>query len=166
MLDFNEDERTIEPKMPVEQMSGAQVRMVLDNAALITAWINAVQKYAHDELEAGRDPAEHRYKLVPKRPVRAWLDPEDVADTLCMVYGLGDEDIFEEPKMKSPAKIETTLSAQAVGLPRKEAASRKKDIKKFVESLVSSVSSGNTLVHISDKREAVTRGPVTDFDED
>jgi len=166
MLDFNEEERTIEPKMPVEQMSGAQVRMVLDNASLITAWINAVQKYAHDELEAGRDPAENRYKLVQKRPMRNWVDADAVADTLCMVYGLGDEDIFEEPKMKSPAKIEETLKAQTVSLPRKESAARKKDIKKFVDSLVSAVSSGNTLAHVSDKREAVTKGPVTDFDED
>ena len=164
MLEFDEDNSAVEPTTTVDKMTAKQVRMVLDNATLITAWINAVQKFAHDELEAGRDPADGAYKLVEKRPVRKFKDPEAAADALCMAYGLGDEDIFEAPKMKSPAKIDEALKAQLVGLPRKESTAQKKAAKAFVDEFVESLSSGTTLAPVTDKREAVTKGRVTDFD--
>lgn len=165
MLEFDEENKTVTPKAEPEELTTDQLVTILDNAPLITAWINACQKYAHDELESGRDKTNGAYKLVAKRPQRKWKSEEGAADTLCMSYGLGDDELFEAPKMKSPAKVEEALKATVGSLPRKDAAARKKEFKKFIDGLVSAESSGNTLAPAHDKRPAVTTGPTDDFND-
>lgn len=122
-----------------DKLSLDDLRMVLDSASDITAWINAAQKLAHDMLESGLDVP--GYKLVAKRALRQWRDEQQSANWLCLNYGLGDDDLYEK-KIKSPAKIEKLLDAKG-----------KRALKET--DLITAESSGNTLAPESDKRPAV-----------
>jgi hypothetical protein len=128
------------PAQPVERLTLDDLRAVLDSADGITAWINAAQKLAHDMIEGGQHVP--GYKIVAKRATRKWRDDQVTADWLCKNYGLGDDDIYVEPKVKSPAQIEKLLDKEG----KKALAG---------SDLVVAESSGNTLAPESDKRPAV-----------
>lgn len=138
MLIFQEER--IAPAKPVEKLSLDELRQVLDAAEDITAWINAAQKLAHDMLEAGQSVP--GYKIVAKRAVRKWRDEQTAADWFCTNFGLGNDDIYGPPKIKSPAQLEKLLDKHGKKL--------------LVEAdLITAESSGNTLAPESDKRPAV-----------
>lgn len=146
----------IVPAMPPERLKLDQLRAVLDSADDITAWVNACQKLAHDMLDTGMTDEDRRtlgYKLVAKRAMRKWRDEQGAADWLCEQFGLGDEDIYGEPKIKSPAQIEKQLDKHG------------KKLLKDADLIVAE-SSGNTLAPESDKRPAVEgrAGPESMFE--
>jgi hypothetical protein len=101
----------------------------------LEARIEAMRKFAYGELSEGRPiPG---YKLVDKRPVRRWTDEAAVRAVLKDV-----PDILTEPKLKSPAQIETVLGG------KKRAAA-------VVGKYIKSESSGAVLAPESDPRPAV-----------
>jgi hypothetical protein len=102
----------------------------------IEAWVKRVNEFAYGELEAGREiPG---YKLVDKKPRRKWKD-ETAAKHHLKAAGYSDAQIFEDPKLKSPAQMEKTL-AGAKGL---------------LDGLFDKASSGHTIAPLSDPRPAV-----------
>jgi hypothetical protein len=102
----------------------------------IEAWVKRVNEFAYGELEAGREiPG---YKLVDKKPRRKWKD-EHAAKNHLKAAGYSDAQIFEDPKLKSPAQMEKTL-AGAKGL---------------LDGLFDKASSGHTIAPLSDPRPAV-----------
>lgn len=111
----------------------------------IEDWCRGIRNFAHHEAEAGRCDA--RYKLVATRPTRRWKDEDRIIDKL-VALGLGDDEIYPEPKVKSPAQIEKVIGKKRKG---------------EIADLIESVSSGTVLAPIDDPRPAVQPDAATAF---
>lgn len=110
----------------------------------IEGWVKSVREFAYHEAQAGRSiPG---WKLVPKRATRRWRD-ELEAEMVFANHAMLD--VFETPKMKSPAQIEKAFGG--------------KEGKRIVDDLTISVSSGFTLAPESDKRPSKSESAKTDF---
>lgn len=89
----------------MEKMSPTTLANVLNKVPAIEAYIKAVREYAKDVLlEGERIP---KYKLVAGgRSTRKWTDEQAVIDYLTEECLFDGEDIFTDPKLKTPAQIE------------------------------------------------------------
>ncbi len=131
--------------MPMEKIVA-----VLDAADMIEDWLNAVRAHAREQAEAGVEVAagDSRYILVEKQARRKWVDETAAVEGL-RALGLPDEDIWQAPKLASPAQIDKVLGAK-----------RKAEAK----ALWTSESSGVNLVRADKtKRAAVTPPALTFF---
>lgn len=138
LLEFAEEGYSVDQMTP-EQMAG-----VLHDADYILNWVKAVQQHAHDEAVAGRIVP--GFKLVAKRASRKWKDEATVMIELETVLG---NDIYTEPKLRSPAQIEKLVG--------------KASFRGIEEAHVDKVSSGTNLVPFSDPRPAVKTEGLEDF---
>jgi hypothetical protein len=121
-------------------LSGADLADRLAKVDELKGWCEAVVAHAHEEATQGRKiPG---WKLVAKRAIRKWKDDADATDALELVLPRGQ--LFEAPKLKSPAEIEKLVPG-----------SNKEKRAKFIEPLVERKSSGTVLAPESDKRPAV-----------
>jgi hypothetical protein len=119
----------------------AQVLAEADN---IGNWVKAVQAYAHEQATNGVEiPG---YKLVAKRAIRRWKDDAYAAAELEILFD--GEELYTEPKLKSPTQVEKTIGKKAFAQ---------------VEDLVTKVSSGTNLVPVDDKRQAVKEKGLEEF---
>jgi hypothetical protein len=126
-LEFPKDQQLYDPQ---------KLAQALTAIPKIEAWVKRVNEFAYGELEAGREiPG---YKLVDKKPRRKWKDEQGAKNHL-KAAGYSDAQIFEDPKLKSPAQMEKTL-AGAKGL---------------LDGLFDKASSGHTIAPLSDPRPAV-----------
>ena len=131
---------------PPETLSDEKLGALLREADQIGNYVKAVQEYAHAQAMAGKMPA--GFKLVAKRAVRKWRnDDEAKAKLLALAI-----EPFEEPKLKSPAKVEGQF-------PGKNKAERQKAMADLVEAK----SSGTNLVPVDDPRPAVVVGAANEF---
>jgi len=131
---------------PPETLSDEKLGALLREADQIGNYVKAVQEYAHAQAMAGKMPA--GFKLVAKRAVRKWRnDDEAKAKLLALAI-----EPFEEPKLKSPAKVEGQF-------PGKNKAERQKAMADLVEAK----SSGTNLVPSEDPRPAVAVGAANEF---
>ena len=132
----------------------AALAAALASADIVEAWLHRTREFAHAEAIAGRMPP--GWKLVAKRATRKWQDDDAAKKTLTLVVGVEDEDLFEEPKFNSPAKMEKVLKAK-YGFKGKAAGAE-------IEGLVSKVSSGVVLAQEDDPRPAVRPDAAAEFD--
>lgn len=132
----------------VEGMTPDKVAAVLREADQMKNWIKRVEAYAQSEAQHGRLPT--GFKLVAKRATRKWKSPEDAKTYLTTILELEEEQIFSEPKMKSPAQIEAVIG---------------KKRKKELEGLFEAVSSGANLVPIEDNRPELRPDAEKEFAE-
>ena len=130
-----------DPKRLAPEAMAAALRQ----ADQLEDWIKALRDYAHHEAEAGRVPP--GFKLVPTRPTRVWKDA-DAARAFLLDYGLDDEDVFGEPKIRTPAQIEKILGKKSKG---------------DIADLWESVSKGTVLVSLDDKRSPVRPEAAEEF---
>lgn len=119
---------------------------------LVKERIKAMEEFAYLEANAGRFGPEHGWKLVDKRPVRKWIDVEEVKKW-ALREGV---DIWTEPEILSPAQVEKKLAETA---PK----GKKKDAGKALDPLVTKVSSGTALVPVADNRPSVKLVTADDF---
>ncbi len=103
-------------------------------------WITSVEQTALQQLERGAPVP--GYKLVSKRAVRRWSEPEEVIYKR-LARKLGGKKVMTESKILSPAKMEKL--AKAKGL----------DPEAVIEPLVVTQASGYSVAHEDDKRPAV-----------
>lgn len=108
-------------------------------------WCRRLREYAHHEAESGRVPP--GFKLVSKRPVRRFKEDERVRRYLQMSYGVEDEHLFSDPKMRSPAQMENVL--------RKHYGLKGKAATEAIADHVENVSSGTVLAPVEDDRPPV-----------
>lgn len=142
-LYFTQDD-DVQTHVPLDQLTVDELRIIVDNADGIIAWVKSAKEMAQTRLENGLDMP--GYKLVAKRPVRSWALPEqELADKLCGEFGLGDDEMFKRTLL-SPAQMEKALKAD-------------KQTKEFLSAFVKSESSGTTLAPDGDKRPAVKAEP-------
>lgn len=132
------------PPVP-RDLTDEELGAVLDKAEIMGHWLSACRGEASSRSEKGRDIP--NWKLVPKRGVRKWTDPEAVRRTLKTYgYDVFTDGLVEEPKLKSPKQVQAKVS------PAHWAA--------IARDLVSKESSGSTLVPDNDPREQVAVVPA------
>jgi hypothetical protein len=90
---------------------------VLDAADMIETWLNGVRTYARELVEGGTKlptPDGEEYHLVDKAGRRAWLDwPNDALPrAVHRAAKLHIDEMFDEPKLKSPAQMTATIRAK------------------------------------------------------
>lgn len=120
------------PGVPYDQKKLAET---LEWLPILEAWVKNVREFAYAEAEKGRDIPRH--KLVEKRATRKWRNESDAAAGLSAF--LDDDELFSK-SLITPAAAEKLLP---------------KDDRAVLELLCIKESSGHTLVHESDKRDAV-----------
>lgn len=130
----------------VSVLSGDKLAEILRQAGLLKDWIKRVEAHAQSEAQHGRLPT--GFKLVAKRATRKWKNPEDARTYLSKVLELDEEQIFDEPKMKSPAKIEAVIGKKRAG---------------EISDLWAAVSSGANLVPEEDERPALKPDAESEF---
>lgn len=142
------DIEALEFKEP-DLMTGEELARVLRAAEAAGNWINAVQSYAHAEATAGRMPP--GFKLVAKRAYRKWKDAEAAEEHL-LVSGVSKDEIFAEPKIRTPAQLERYFPGK-----------NKEQRQAAMSDLVKKESSGTNLVVVSDPRPAVRIDATEEF---
>ncbi len=127
--DFSDDEFDLPS---VQRISPQQLAATMNAIPKLETWIKAVRAYAFNHVKGGGKLK--GWKLVEKRGTRKWLNPEKAE--LLAKKRFGDL-ALTEPKLLSPAQLEKIKGAKA-----------------FVGKHSGVVSSGVTLAHEKDKREA------------
>lgn len=128
----------------ISALSPEKLSKALDLLPLVEARIKAIRELAYEEALAGRAPP--GWKLVDKRGTRQW------ADTAVAEATFDDEPgAWTEPSLKSVAQVEKALGAKAFSA--------------LYTDLVTTVSSGLTLVSESDKRPPATVAVADDFEQ-
>lgn len=130
----------------VSALSADKCGEILRQAGLLKDWIKRVEAHAQMEAQHGRVPT--GFKLVAKRATRKWKNAEEAKTYLAAVLDLDNDQIFDEPKMKSPAKIEAVIGKK-----------RGKEIADLYEA----VSSGANLVPEEDDRQALKPDAESEF---
>lgn len=110
----------------------------------LKAWVKNVEEFAYLEAEKGRPP--QGFKLVDKRGVRKWKSEPEVFNRIKELSYSKDD--FLDLSLKSAPQVEKFLG--------------KKEFEKF-KDLVTQVSSGTTLVEVSDPRPEVKKDPQSEF---
>lgn len=113
-----------------------QLAETLEWLPVLEAWIKNTREFAYAEAEKGHDIPRH--KLVEKRATRKWRSENDAANDL-QVLGIPYDQLFEK-KLITPAVAEKMLG---------------KEQREQLNDMCVKESSGHTLVHESDKREAI-----------
>lgn len=130
----------------VDSMSLDAMAEVLKEAGVIRDWVKRVEERAHQMARDGTPPT--GFKLVWSRATRKWRD-EDAAKTYLMaVMDVPEDDIYVEPKMKSPAGLEKVVGSK-----------RKAELR----DLIVAKPSGTILVPTEDPRPAVKVGAEEEF---
>lgn len=119
----------------------------LKKVDLLEDYAKSVRAFAYAEAEHGRCPP--GWKLVQKRPVRKWNRPEaETISELQKRFSLKPTQLLDPPTLKSPSQVEKLFS---------------KEKKDELSGLISSVSSGLTLVEESDSRPLALANPLDEF---
>jgi len=134
-----------EGKPSNEHMPSRDLAVLLPLAEEALEWANAVKKLAHAELERGTVIA--GWKLVQKRATRKWEDEAEAAKKLRNMR-MTKVDMYPV-KLISPAQAEKWMKANTSSKRAKTIRTAK------LEELITSHSSGTTLVPADDPREAV-----------
>lgn len=99
MADFD----NLQSLTPVNRLSDEQVSRVLNNKRLVVSWLDAIESYVRDRLEAGEYfPG---FKLVYGKSNRQWASGEDVERKVIKLFG----DKAYTRKLISPAQAEKEL---------------------------------------------------------
>jgi len=135
----------VEGKIPLPT-THEQLAKAMSWIPILKNWCKAVDQYAYQQATVGvKIPG---YKLVQKRAQRKWTDEVETIKVL-EKGGMLEHEIYEPPKLKSPAQLEKLLD---------------KDEKKAIEKLITKKSTGLALVEETDKRAEVASGADADFD--
>ena len=126
------DVSTVELPVP-EALSREKLVEILNGQSLFENWLKAINAHALNQLLKGEEVK--GFKVVKGKSLRRWKDEPDVINTL----GEYGEDLYAPRQLKSPVQIEK-LGAKA---------------KKAVKKLAYKPEGANTLVPVSDRREAV-----------
>lgn len=95
-------------------MSPEVLAETLDLLDMLEGWIKAVRAYAHAQAEAG--VAIPGYQLSEKIGNRRWIDDPNLAAIIHGEIGGSIDDLYEAPKLKSPAQLDKLLGAKRKAL--------------------------------------------------
>jgi hypothetical protein len=130
--DLDAEKRT--PPAP-ETLTPEQIGQVLAQADLLEGWLSAVRKHANAMAQVGVIPP--GMKLRQRYGRKRWNVAEaDMKTALAIGAGIDENDLYEEPKLKSPAKI------KKIKMPR----GQKKALEDLVDSMCETPNIGVELV--------------------
>lgn len=137
------------PPLEPTVLSDDELDEILGKAELLSSWVNGVRAEMETRIKNSPTGRFKNWKLVAKRGLRQWTDPEVARDVLSqnLVHP------FHEPDMLSPAQAQGKLN-------RRVGAAKANEI---VASLVTIPETGTTLVPSDDPRPAVETGPQAAF---
>ena len=115
-------------------MTPEKAATIMDRADAIRAFLDAVETWAHGQLEKGVPVP--GYKLVERLGNRKYVLDEETIVKKCRSKGFGKKQIYE-PVLKSPAQLEKVVGKELVGT--------------FVERKVS----GTAVAKLTDRRPAI-----------
>lgn len=137
--------------MEPTEMSHDQLAQVLRNADSLQNYVKSVQQHAHAlAMNGTKLPG---LKLVAKRATRRWKD-EDAAQEVLAVLGVSKDEMFDAPKFKTPAKLESLFPGK-----------NKTERQNAMAELIEKKSSGCNLVPADDPRPEVVVGAASEFEE-
>lgn len=90
-------------------MGPAELAGVMRKAGVLKDWIKRVEEHAHEVARRDGLPG---FKFVRSTSYRKFRDEDETVGYLRNGLGLSDDDIFTDPKLKSPAQIEKVLGAK------------------------------------------------------
>lgn len=93
----------------VADMTPERMAVVLTRASVIEDWLKRVKQRAHEIAMADGLPG---YKFVRSTSHRKWKDEDAAVKFMAGILDLADDDIYAEPKVRSPAQIEKVLGAK------------------------------------------------------
>lgn len=129
----------------VASFSVAELATLLPKLDVVENWIKSVKNRAHEIAATDGLPG---YKLVHSTSHRKWKDEAEATQYLGSVIDLSEDQIYADPKMRSPAQIEKILGAK-----------RKKEI----EGLIHKPPGKVILVPDSDPREPARPDAESEF---
>lgn len=103
-----EMEFAVEPPK-VADMDAEKIAALLPQVELLEIFAKAVKQRGHEIASADGLPG---YKLVHSTSHRKWKDEADAVKYLETVVELDEDQIYVEPKVRSPAQIEKVLGAK------------------------------------------------------
>lgn len=133
---------------PVHELTVAERQRVFARKEEVKDWIKRVEAFEQSEAQHGRILA--GLKLVAKRATRKWKNADEAKQYLGTILELDEEQIFVEPKMKSPAQIEAVIGKKRKG---------------EIEGLWEAISSGANLVPVEDSRPELRPDAEKEFAE-
>ena len=136
-----------ESALLMDKKTASEVSACLIKADELEAWIKDVRNLAQTYMDSG--VIVPQYKLVDKRPAKKWT--KEAADGMARV--LSHDQLYKE-SMITPAQAITLVKKEWKDSPNKEI------LLDGMAEYIESVSSGLTLVHESDKREAVNKSVI------
>lgn len=145
LREFANSVQTTSPFTAVNAYDPKELGKALDRLPLLEEYVDSVRQFAYQEAVQGRCPP--GWKLVDKRAMRKWADPDRAK-----IMFSKEADIslfFDEPTLKSVTQIEKNIG--------------KKEFKKQYAGIVVQISSGKTLVPENDSRPEIK--DVSPFDE-
>lgn len=122
-----------------------QVAAALRAVDVIDGWCREVEGLAQRMLERGQ--AVPGFKLVRKKSNRAWTDEKALVEAALALPGVKKADLYDPPKLKSPAKLEVV---KAIGKP-------------WVAEKCYKPEGGLTIAAEADARPAVPPPAIADF---
>lgn len=127
-----------------------------DRLAQRAKWIPLMDQAARDirgkifaELMNGQKVGD--WKLVTGRTNRRWPDDEEAVKTHLVENGIGEEHLYAEPKLRSPAQVEKLAKATGV---------KAATLKKIVNAIAFKPPGKISIAPGNDEREAVDPGVV------
>lgn len=145
LVEFGIGQEEVVVPPPVEQLTSAELGLLLQQITLIEHWLTEVKSEGLRRALAGDMP--DGCKLVRKRTLRKWLDEPRALAALTMVYDLAEDDVYTK-KLISPAAAEKLLG---------------KGAKAILEPMVVKPDGDLQLVSANDKREAVPADAAVEF---
>lgn len=143
---YQSESLTVEPVKP-SGLSVDQVAKAMQWAPTLSAWLKSLHEYAYQLASRGEKiPG---FKLVEKRAKRNWKNEENLVEFL-VENGFSDEEMYEKPKVKSPAQMEKLVG---------------KNERHVFEKFYEKKSSGLTLVVETDSRPEVSTAAEVEFSE-
>jgi hypothetical protein len=139
--DFAEDEPPVQLPTPV---STEELAHKMEWVPVIEAWVGRIKADIQRELENGN--AVPGWKLVRGRAKRRWLDPQGTVIKFVDELGFEQDDLYVEPKLKSPAQLEKL----GIGRPQR------KLVKSAVQELAFMPNGALAIAPMTDPREAAS----------
>lgn len=144
-----------------DTLSIDRLSQILAAEGMVKEWLRAVERRAFAEAMNGENIGGH--KLVHKKPARSFpqdVPPQEVAQRLAEMCGAAPE-TFLATKVVSLAEAETQMARHMEILEGSSRGLKKRAVDRVNMVVVRAKDSKLTLVPMSDRREAVSRGDNT-----
>ena len=145
-------EITILKQPAILQLTKAQKHNILIHGDEIITFVHDIKADAHIQAEKGAHIEGH--KLVRKRANRIYISEEKIVRKELSKLGLHNSDFINPPTLRSPAQVETVMSAKGISLDK---------TKQFLDNHVDKPESGTNLVLDSKPGKPVRPAVETEF---